>query len=226
MPRAPRTPVRATPDRAPDRDDDPVTTLTPRRIALTMLVAAAVYTVLTLPALGLHRPHVFAYRISMNALFGSFDGGRVEFVSAKDVSGGSGFDTSITFRARQNPKQIGTTVHSARITGYLPAAQTLALCIATPIAWRRRLALTLKALALIHVFIALRVLIIILYWFSQPGPCAMYAPGRWVGGVLTNAFEFFAVAPTCTFVAPLVVWAVLVPWRWLRLSHAATPAST
>ena len=169
-----------------------------------------IYGVLCIPWPGVRRGYAALYRSAGNFLFGSF--GSEGVVRLRPAHTGQGrFDSEIQVHKRGSPS-TGTIPHESIMTGYLPMAETIALVLATPIPWRRRWKALLYGVLLVNGFVALRMCIRLLYWFSVEQPWALYKPGLFWNKVLARVYEFIAVAPTCTFLVPVLIW-ILVTFR-------------
>lgn len=101
---------------------------------------------------------------------------------------------------------------SSRQVGYLPTAVLLALIVATPIALTRRLRSLGLGIVLIHLFIALRIAVM-LFWGSHkdwtpptPGASVFWSKA------IEAAVMFFGVGQPMGYIAPVVLW-VLVSFR-------------
>ncbi len=171
------------------------------------------YGLLAVPWPGLRDAYSAAYRGTATAVFGSFGGGVVRF---RALTGERGtMDSEIFFRNPNSPT-AGTTPHNTRMTGYLPTVETIALILATPIPWSRRWKALAWGIVLAHGFIALRLVITLLHWFSADGAWALYDPSPVWRSALSTAFEFGVVAPTCTFLVPVFIWMIVTlrPRDW------------
>lgn len=169
-----------------------------------------IYGAFCIPWPGLRQGYAALYRGAANGLFGSFgSAGIVRFQPARAVQGR--LDSEIVVRKRGCPT-FATTQHDSIATGYLPTVETIALVLATPIPWRRRWKALLYGVLLANGFVALRVYVTLLHWFSVEQPWALYTPNPFGKKVLASVFEFIAVAPPCTFLMPVLIW-ILVTFR-------------
>ena len=165
---------------------------------------ALFYGLLAAPWPGLREVYSSVYGATANAVFGSF--GPHGYVRFWPSSGGrEQMDTEI-FIGNKQTRASRIAQHSARLTGYLPTAEILALILATPIPWSRRWKALLCGLLLTQGLIALRVIIVLLYGFSGDHPCALYAPGPFWGEVLAKAHKIGVVGVNFTFVAPILIY--------------------
>lgn len=168
------------------------------------------YGVLVAPWPGLQQAYSTVYRRACNAIFGSFgSGGVVRF--GPSAKGRPGTHAEITVRNVRSAT-VGTTSHSIRFTGYLPAAEVLALILPTPIPWSRRWKALVWGMILVNGFVLLRVWITLLYWFSRDQPWALYHPSPFWSKFIGGLFEFASVSPACSFVVPALIW-ILVSLR-------------
>jgi hypothetical protein len=177
----------------------------PKRIAWFVARLVLFYTLLILPWPVLPQAYAAVYRTVSNVVFGSF--GTEGVVRFQKPARPGKMDSEIAIRRRASPV-IGTTSHSARFTGYVPTAFVVALILATPLPWSRRGKALLWAMLLVHVFIALRQVINLLYWFSGDSPWCLFQPGPIWSSVLKALFGAVVVSPTLSFIAPIFIWLV------------------
>ena len=121
-------------------------------------------------------------------------------------------DTVIHIKDRQSPGVELTVPVSARYTAYMPTAFTIALILATPLAWRDRLIAALIAVLLVQLFILAWLSVSLLDELSNPS-----APLRvfMLTGVDKTVLRFIIsnVVESVIFtayVAPLFVWIITV----------------
>lgn len=175
-----------------------------RTVALFFARLIAIYALLAAPWPGLARAYASAYHAVGNAWFGGFGGdGIVRFAPAPAGDGAS--DTVLTIGNRVTGAE-GTSPHSARITGYLPTIETIALILATPLPWARRGRALIWGLVICHVLIWLRLQVVVLHFFTGPEPWALYQPWGWVDWLLAKATRIGVVSPTPSFILPVLVW--------------------
>jgi hypothetical protein len=156
-----------------------------------------------------------AYCYVGNALFGSYgDKGIVSFTQAERPTRSA--DTVVSTSLRGS-RYIGDVTVSAWITAYLPTIEFIALALATPIAWRRRLMGLGIGTLIVQVILVLRVRIAILVWFSTPDtPWQLHHLGDSARRALAVTNEAINEAPVAAFVIPALVWLVLMfrPADW------------
>ena len=167
--------------------------LPPKQIAWFLVRLVLLYAVFIAPWPVVPEAYAAAYRAVSNVVFGSF--GSEGVVQFRKPQGPSDMDTELAIRKRSSPV-MGTTEHSARFMGYVPTAFVVSLILATPLPWSRRGKALLWAMLLVHGFIAIRLLIVLLYWFSGDSPWCLYQPGPFWSSVLHRLFGAIAVSPT------------------------------
>jgi len=114
---------------------------------------------------------------------------------------------------------------NTRKMGYLPAAFTVSLVLATPISWRRRLTAIVWAMALITAFVGLQLTIRLVEAFSDPNVLNQFELGLWTKRLLGILLKVVVTSPVTAYIAPIFVW-ILVTFRrgdWAKL--LASPVS-
>lgn len=132
-----------------------------------------------------------------------------------------------------DPKKpgLGQTHTSSRLIGYWPTAFTVALVLATPMRWWRRLVALLTGLILVNMFIAGRLTVLLLKggFADATHRCRVIEPSPFWQDALSKLDEVVADNPTFTFVASVFIWlaAVFVAHLFGRKRDAvATPDTT
>ena len=160
------------------------------------------------------------FRAGGNAVFGSFgQSGRTEFEPAPESL--RVFDTRVRFNIAGSSKWCRLT-YNAWIAGWIPVATLVALVLATRIPWSRRWNALLWGLLWTHVFVLLRVLVLVVYGFSGPPCVPLLSVGPWGHTVLEVVLEVVSVSPVTSCVVPVFIW-LLVTFRredWLETLHA------
>jgi hypothetical protein len=193
-----------------------------RRIAGFALRFVVVYGLLIFawPAVRpLYRPFYCALG---NALFGTvlFHGEGSARFTPKDTR--EDLDIEVVMKKRSAPRISGRAENKSRVMGYLPTISVVALVLATPLPWKRRRRALLAGVALVSLFVALRIAIPVVRDFSKPDALQVYHPGafgRWLLGIADRAL---LGAPASFFVVPILIW-VLVAFRrrdWELLDEA------
>lgn len=95
---------------------------------------------------------------------------------------------------------------SSRNLGYMPTAVLAALVLATPIAWKRRWISLVMGLLAVHLFIAMRVALVLVKLFhGDAGYCLFRWSAPW-DRALEEAFRIISEVPATTYVVPLILW--------------------
>ena len=203
--------------------------------------ALAIYTVLMAPWPGFERGYAYAFRAGGNAVFARFwfwGDGVVRFkdltsLKAGDLAPGTPAiravgtkDTLMELRSRAAPGSIGYLRTSSRYIGYSPTVLVIALILATPIPWSRRLRAATWGLLLVHGFIALRVsLTLAANGFGADKGYALFHPGPFLRGVLSRAELILSDDPTVTFMVPVFIWFLVAfrPSHWSMGRETGSP---
>ncbi len=103
-----------------------------------------------------------------------------------------------------------TTPISSRMQGYLPTAEVLALILATPVPWKRRIRAAVAGMLVVHVFIALRIYSAIAYSLNTAklGFFSDFTP-FW-RDVVFKIDEVLTTVPSTTFVVPVFIWIIVM----------------
>ena len=179
------------------------------------------YGLLAAPWPGLQNAYSAGFRILGGAVFRGFGpGGHVEFLPAAIAYEG-GADTEIVTGADGVPV-VGVNPVGSRLMFYLPLAETAALILAANVSWRRRGIALGSGLLLALGFVVLRLWVVLMVWFSDERPWAIYQIQPWARALLSHADEVLNTAPTATFLVPVLIWIVVVFRRedWDRIIGA------
>jgi len=101
---------------------------------------------------------------------------------------------------------------NTRKMGYLPAAFTASLVLATPIPWRRRLAAVVWAMGLIVGFVGLQLALQLVDAFSNPDVLNQFELVLWTKRLLSVLLKVVVRSPVTAYIAPVFVW-ILVTFR-------------
>ncbi len=203
--------------------------LPPNRLGRFFLFAVAVYAMLMAPWPGLQRGYAHLFRGAGNVIFARFwfwpDGG-VRFLNLKSLQPGDlapsapkidavgTFDTLMELRSRRAPGSIGYLRTSSRYIGYGPTVLLIALVVATPLPWPRKVGALLWGLLLIHAFIVWRVtLTLTSKGFAANKNYALFDPSPFWTTVLTRTESLVSDDPTVSFVVPAFIWFLVALWR-------------
>jgi len=132
-------------------------------------------------------------------------------------------DTLLVFQNRTTPASPGFLRTSSRVVGYVPTAVLVSLVVATPVGWKRRGWLLLWGIALVEVFIVLRLTALMLHtgFADADKAYALFRPGPFAADVIARCHTVLADNPTFAYVAPVFLWLiVLLGFEiWASLRH-------
>jgi hypothetical protein len=158
------------------------------------------------------------FRNAANVLFDSIGSqGRVQFEPGENPAA---IEESQVVLRNLGSGAKARMAFSCRLTGWLPTALTAALIMATPLPWRRRIAALVAGLVLVHVFIAVRVWILLIKVFSAPDTLAVYSPAPLVRGLVSALADVISISLIGAFLGPLVIWMLVA---FLRSAWDAEP---
>ena len=121
-------------------------------------------------------------------------------------------DTLLLLQNSKTLGQIGFQRTGSRLMGYTPTALLIALILATPIPWRRRLVTLIAGLVVVHAFVVLRMtLMVASRGFADVNEkFRLFTPSTLWTQVLNGAREVFCDNPTFHYVIPVVLWGFLL----------------
>lgn len=190
-----------------------------KRISGFFVLCLVFYALLMAPWPGMMDGYRAFFRAGGNLVFGRF--GAAGSVSFKQIPAGDhAKDTTLVLRKRRVGK-LERDIKSVYV-GYRPTAFVIALALATPVPWRRRLWALLWCLILVNVFIAFRVGLVLLDDFSNNNPLALFSLGRAWKISLKALVLLFYRAPEMHYIVPAFIW-LLVTFRRGDLSRLLTP---
>jgi len=201
-------------------------------LAFFFVKVAIVYMPLILPPLPAQAYSV-AFRAGANLFFRTIgDSGRAYF--GPNLAGGD-HDTAIVVKNLRPKTAVqgrsgvsGAFEVSSRSIGFSATAFVVALIVATPVPWRRRLLAVLAGVALISVFAGFQMYLHLVDAFSNPDPLRIYQLGPAGKSLLLNLIKICSRTPVTTYIAPIFVW-ILVTFRHgdiVRLAPMAGTATT
>ena len=193
-----------------------------RRVVGFILFVAVTYLLLVLPWPGLRELYTRYFMAMGNELFqtpGLPTHDREVWFRAPKYEHGPDKDVELAIRQGYSDT-VWTTPLNSRLLGYLPAAQTIALIVATPIAWRRRVKSLVLGLLLVHAFIAIRLAVSLMYSLTKSRIGAMGELTEFWRSAVFRIEEVFTSVPTTSFVVPLLIW-MLVTLRRSDFSGTA-----
>jgi hypothetical protein len=228
--------------------------LPPKLIVRFTVLVVVFYALLMIPWSGLERGYAGVFRAGGDALFSRFwfwPSGRVRFLDlqsptlAEDLAAAIGHELpphakiaqpegvkdTLMVLMKSHSGTIGQLRTGSRYIAYEPMAAVIALSLATPIVWRRRVWVLAWGLFWVHIFIALRLSLTLGGEFFNPAK--KYALGHaspfWLD-LLKRLEEVFSDNPTATLVVAMFIWLVAVVglfgWSAWRSKPAASDERT
>lgn len=182
-----------------------------------LLVFLALFLLFFIILLALWSPLANAYgwlfRTTGNVLVGEDSRSRVWFERPEDAD--DRHDTQIAVVEPKERVKRATKISSRR-HGYMPTIFLLALTMATPVAWPRRLRYALWGLLWVNLYVAIKLALIpTAYGSVDPS-------GSWtVAGILRRLFWVVGASSVGWMLVPLLIWAILT-FRVLFRSRTAT----
>ena len=225
--------------------------LPPKLIIRFAVLVVVFYALLMIPWPGLERGYAGIFRAGGDAMFSRFwfwPSGNVRFldlhseklfeeldaatpgqlprgVKLPEAAGVK--DTLMVLMNSAKPGPLGLLRTSSRYLGYEPLAAVIALSLATPIVWRRRIWVLLWGLFWVHIFIALRLSLMLAGEFFNPAKkYALAHASEFSLKTLGRAEEVFSDNPTATLVIAMFIWLIAVVglfgWSAWRSKPAAS----
>lgn len=189
-----------------------------KRTSLFFFVCVAVYAMLLAPWPGVLDTYRAGFRYAGDVVFYRVGTG-VSVRFERLVTERVGADTHVTLmRLGQPPASKQMNIDAAYLA-YRPAAFLIALVLATPIAWRRRLIALAWGLLWIHLFVATRVGVQLVAMLCVDDAVSVFS----FGPAMTEAVQKIALvlfrAPATSYTAPAFIWLVVTFRRgdWQRL---------
>ncbi len=168
-----------------------------------LVIFFVVFVILILPWPGLRGGYAAVYRWIGNTCWSSFSSVaamRFEPLEPGEIDDAEGRDTKLTFRHRTVQAPPFTMAVNTRFQGYTPTAFVIALILASPVPWKRRLLALLIGIVLVSAFVAFRQYVFIAN--------VIYQPEGVMGKVREFAYWVFVESFAGVFVIPLVIWLV------------------
>ncbi len=125
-------------------------------------------------------------------------------------------DTLLVLNNRKTRTDFGFLRTSSRLNGYTPVAFFVALALATPGRWRKRLKGLGWGLLLVHLFILLRLTVYLAEGYCGDKPFALFHPGPTSFRILKAVSGTLHDNPTVSYVVPTFIWFLLLfrPSQW------------
>jgi hypothetical protein len=183
-----------------------------------------VYALLMIPWPGLEQAYSAVFRMGANVTYGLFGGDvGIRFRPPKEGEGEA--DAEITLSKRHGNAMATRHIPTqARHLGYRPTAVAVALLLATPNPWRRKWRGLFWGLLAVHVFIGLRVGLLLIEALSQDTAVQAFTLSSFWDAVLSRAIPALVRAPAGSYIVPILIW-LLVSFRASDLGLQHTRAS-
>ncbi len=190
-----------------------------RSLILFFVITAVVYGVLLIPWPGLLTGYRSASAALCQLFLGRIGDGRVTFAPMEYPTLDK--DTDVTLQNVKTGVTAKMTVNSRRRM-YLPAAFTLALIVAAPIAWRRKILAAILGLVLISIYSGAGIWLNLVNALSEPRMGAI-SLGPFVRRIIQVGIKVLIMSPVVPYIAALLVFVMVTVRREdvLRLSSAA-----
>lgn len=197
-----------------------------KRISAFFFLSLIIYGVLAMPWLGLQGVYRSGFCKVGNLVFGSyrFAGiGSAYFQENPNLRGEK--DVTIWMVKRRGRRDRGTVNISSALRGYRALVFLVAMVVATPIAWKRRVWALVWGMLLVNVFVGLRVWLKLYDSFSNAGPAHFFTLEESTKNLLHWCMLMLYSAPEMNFIIPAFIW-LLVSFRRndLALLLGQTPA--
>lgn len=178
-----------------------------RRVSIPFVLCLVYYYVLVFAAPLMNGYRAY-FRAGGNLLFRSFgSAASVQFepFASQDYAKDT---TLVLYKLKPRPVR-GTTEITAVYYGYRPTVFLIALILATPIPWRRRLLALVWGLILINVFVAFRLTLQLFDIFSNGDALTLFTLSRPWKTVLKAMIRIFVMAPAGHYMGPAFIWLVV-----------------
>jgi len=137
------------------------------------------------------------------------ESGRVRFTVPEKI--GHDSDVLLILENSRHPGLQGRLPISSRTLGYLPTGFALALIVATPTPWLRRLWALFWGLILISLFVGLNLWLQVADKFTglASDPFFVYHPAPFWHEILTIMLKVLSKSPVTTYIAPVFIWLIV-----------------
>lgn len=162
------------------------------------------FVVLMMPWPGLGDAYRAFFCFAGNCIFNSF--GTHGSVNFKALHGDDdGRDVEVLLKNRLTLATARFEGRS-RLTGYQPTAYVIALILAVPLPWSRRLRALVWGVLLVTMYVQLRLMVLLMVAFSGDTALALFAPGPILRALLGFADWVVVRSFAGSFVFPLCIW--------------------
>jgi hypothetical protein len=206
-----------------------VSSASPRALVRSLLarfgIAVLLFTVLMLPFTGLARGYAGFFRAVLGPAVDLVFPVELELTpfhaSTGTYSAAQMHDTAMV--VTHPPHRLQNPITSLWL-GYVPTALFIALLVPTPIPGRRKRRALWIGLALVQLFVALRLAILMIDILSRPTPAALFHPGPRLLDAITFTSQMVTSELFPSFLVPLMIWA-LVSFRAEDLARWRVPTT-
>lgn len=182
----------------------------PAVIAIFFLKVAIIYGILVVPQLRGADVYGGVFRAAANVFFGTVGGtGRATF--ERNPVAHMVQDTTITVQNLRKGVR-GQFEINTYLMGYLATSFVIALILSSPVPWKRRLVALGAGLALISVFVGLRLYLKLADVLSDENPLAVYSFSPLTKKTVVTLGKVLGISPVTTYIAPIFIW-ILVTFR-------------
>ncbi len=197
--------------------------------------AVAIYVLLILPWPGVREAYREFYRIAANVCLSTFGSqGQIAFrpptaaefakrkgtadrgdlaaaivrqtVTYQELTQKDGTIAKVPLTGR--PVGVVSIIPTGRV-GFVPTAELIALILASPVSWPRRLRALVGGFVLVNLFVGARLAMMLLFCYSQDTPMRQFEWGSTATNLIAGLYEFFYVSPTGSFLIPPLIWALV-----------------
>lgn len=194
-----------------------------KALILFFVIVVVVYGALVAPWPGLMSGYRRAFSGLCEIFFGRLGDARLTFESMTAPTLDK--DTHVTIKNVKTGVEARTTVNARR--AYLPVAFTIALIVAAPIAWRRKLASLALGLVLIMCYAGFGVWLKLMNVLSEPRLGAV-SLGPFLRSTMKVLIVVLTMSPVVPYIAALLIFILVTIRRddLLRLSSASRKPSS
>ncbi len=197
-----------------------------KRISVFFFLSLILYGVLAMPWLGLQGAYRAGFCKVGNIVFRFIPiaGNSSAYFQANPELEGEK-DVTIWMQKLRGRRVRGALDINSALTGYRALIFLVAMVVATPIAWKRRVWALVWGMLLVNAFVTLRVWLKLYDAFSNPGPAYFFKMGESTKELLHWCTLILFQAPEMNFIVPAFIW-LLVSFRRndLALLLGQTPA--
>jgi hypothetical protein len=179
-----------------------------KRISLFFCLCLLIYAALIAPWPGLMDGYRAFFRAGGNLLFGHLgSAASVTFMPLSSMDHTK--DTTLVLMKKRPPPARGEMDITSVYMGYRPMVFFVALALATPIPFRRRLRTLVLGLVLVNMFIAFRVSLQILDAFSDRNALALFSLSPFWKDMLKVTIKVLVQAPAVHYMGPAFIWLIV-----------------